>query len=335
MATLLAMAIVWEFALHPVIGVVNDILPPWLRHRLGARPADRLVARPRCGRELVWKKLRRRFSRLVRRQEVRPGDDCVHRDLAGVRLQHGALPRGPDRSSAGALRRRGNGRSRQRLGALQARDVADARPDARIRRDHHLDPLVPGLRYGRGVDSRGAEQVHLRDGVRDLREGGEAEPPGDRLGHHHRVPRLRPGAHHHPGLLRQPGGCTTREHERELARRGAEARVPAARRRRRAAALLPHAVLFVEVAGGDRKQLRGVRRSPGADHGSTMHQGRTPARGMHDAAHGLQLHRGVQGRAPPALHAERRAGDGVHLPDPGRGRPALRLCAGQAALLGT
>ena len=72
MATLLAMAIVWEFALHPIVGVVNDILRDGCDIGWLYSPADRFLAWIRPGRQLVRAWLQRGFPALARATSTTP-----------------------------------------------------------------------------------------------------------------------------------------------------------------------------------------------------------------------------------------------------------------------
>ena len=99
---------------------------------------------------------------------------------------------------------------------------------------------------------------------------------GDRLGHHRRVPRLRSRAHHNAGLLRQPEGPLRMTSQGNWFSEFLKHALLLLGARYRPAALLSDAVLFAEIAGGDRKQYRRFHRIPGDDDGPALRQGGTP-----------------------------------------------------------
>ena len=200
MAALIAMAIVWEFALHPTIGIVNSTLEAG------------------CGTFLenwTWyaKGCERTFPLWLTDRDYAHLDGRFHRHLAGFRLQHGALSRRPHLGAARTLPGRRNGRCPQRLGLLPTGYLADARADHGVRGDHFLHPVVPDVRHGRALLSarRRSVQIHLCHDVlchdvRHLRKGHPAEPDGHWRRHHGGVPRLRHGVDAHPALAGRTQG---------------------------------------------------------------------------------------------------------------------------------
>ena len=123
-ATLVAMATVWQFLLHPSLGPVNAAIKA-----LGFEPvaflSNPVAAHP---------------------------DHGADRHLADPRLQHGAVPRRAHGDPEGSLRGGAARRCQDPDRPVFYGDMADARADDDVRRRHHLDLGLQGVRDGGGAD---------------------------------------------------------------------------------------------------------------------------------------------------------------------------------------
>ena len=188
MATLLAMAIVWELMLHPTIGTVNRTLEmgcgTWLEH-IWPWLADG------CANGMpLWLGDKKYAIWVICFIGIWQGFGFnMVLYLAGLT----GVPR--DLYNAAEMDGARSAWERFRLVTWPR-----ARPDDRLRRHDQLYSRLSGLRHGRGAVSwrRRAGQIRLHDDVRHLRKRDQTEPDRDRRRHHHAFPDLRDDHYRHP-----------------------------------------------------------------------------------------------------------------------------------------